>query len=83
MKLLVGSNEWVADLRTWYRLNIRANRALRPWLEVVESGSAQMLSERIRSHIWVEKKVPWVGPHLRGELVTIIGSEIKQEISKL
>ena len=52
------------------------------WAGVGESGSAQRLQARIRSHMWVEKNVPCMGPHLKRKLVTIFGSGIERESSK-
>ena len=75
-------NGWADYLGLWYGLNIRVNRGLKPLLGVGKSGAEHRLPERIISHMWVDKNVPWMGPHLRRKLVTIFVSGIKRESSK-
>ena len=46
------------------------------------SAADKRLPERIRSHMWVEKNTPCMGPYLKRKLVTIFGMGIEREISK-
>ena len=76
-----GRDGWVVNIGLWYGNSNIFNSGLKPWASVGESGAAQRFPVRIRSHLWVEENFPWMGPHLRRELVTIFGREVKKESS--
>ena len=50
-KHLAGRDGWAADLGPLYGSSNRFRRGLKPWAWVGESGAAQRLPTRIRSHM--------------------------------